>query len=161
MPSEDYHKAMRQGLKEVKAAQALGEETGPRTLPDAPEKLAVRRESLGLAEIPVEQIDGTCNHLRGDAFSRGFYPILPADTSSPPSGAPCAASTWRRASGPCQGGGVPQPLLCDGGHKRVSVLKYFGAITIPATVTRLLPKPSDDPEVAAYYEFLDFYKMTG
>ena len=53
MPSEDYHKAMRQGLKEVKAAQALGEETGPRTLPDAPEKLAVRRESLGLAEIPV------------------------------------------------------------------------------------------------------------
>ena len=76
----DYHKAMRQGLKEVKAAQALGEETGPRTLPDAPEKLAVRRESLGLAEIPVEQIDGTCNHLRGDAFSRGFYPILPADT---------------------------------------------------------------------------------
>ena len=25
MPSEDYHKAMRQGLKEVKAAQALGE----------------------------------------------------------------------------------------------------------------------------------------
>lgn len=47
------------------------------------------------------------------------------------------------------------------GHKRVSVLKYFGAITIPATVTRLLPKPSDDPEVAAYYEFLDFYKMTG
>ena len=80
MPSEDYHKAMRQGLKEVKAAQALGEETGPRTLPDAPEKLAVRRESLGLAAIPVEQIAGTCNHLRGDAFSRGFYPILPADT---------------------------------------------------------------------------------
>ena len=114
MPSEDYHTAMRQGLKEVKAAQALGEETGPRTLPDAPEKLAVRRESLGLAEIPVEQIDGTCNH---------FYVME--------------------------------------GHKRVSVLKYFGAITIPATVTRLLPKPSDDPEVAAYYEFLDFYKMTG
>ena len=69
MPSEDYHKAMRQGLKEVKAAQALGEETGPRTLPDAPEKLAVRRES-----------------------SR-------RTPSSPPSGAPCAASTWRRASG--------------------------------------------------------------
>lgn len=116
MPSEDYHKAMRQGLKEVKAAQALGEETGPRTLPDAPEKLAVRRESLGLAEIPVEQIDGTCNHLRGDAFSRGFYPILPADTEfagqverpvpHPPGGG---------HPGPCQGGGVPQPLLCDGG----------------------------------------------
>ena len=47
------------------------------------------------------------------------------------------------------------------GHKRVSVLKYFGAISIPGVVTRLLPKPSDDPEVVAYYEFLDFYQMTG
>ena len=100
MPSEDYHKAMRQGLKEVKAAQALGEETGPRTLPDAPEKLAVRRESLGLAEIPVEQIDGTCNHLRGGTLSPEGSTLSSRRTpSSPPSGAPCAASTWRRASG--------------------------------------------------------------
>lgn len=162
MPSEDYHKAMRQGLKEVKAAQALGEETGPRTLPDAPEKLAVRRESLGLAEIPVEQIDGTCNHLRGDAFSRGFYPILPADTEF--------AAKWSALCRIHLEEGIRDPVkvveylnhfYVMEGHKRVSVLKYFGAITIPATVTRLLPKPSDDPEVAAYYEFLDFYKMTG
>ena len=157
MPSEDYHKAMRQGLKEVKAAQALGEETGPRTLPDAPEKLAVRRESLGLAEI-----DGTCNHLRGDAFSRGFYPILPADTEF--------AAKWSALCRIHLEEGIRDPVkvveylnhfYVMEGHKRVSVLKYFGAITIPATVTRLLPKPSDDPEVAAYYEFLDFYKMTG
>ena len=157
MPSEDYHKAMRQGLKEVKAAQALGEETGPRTLPDAPEKLAVRRESLGLAEIPVEQIDGTCNHLRGDAFSRGFYPILPADTEF--------AAKWSALCRIHLEEGIRDPVkvveylnhfYVMEGHKRVSVLKYFGAITIPATVTRLLPKPSDDPEVAAYYEFLDF-----
>ena len=162
MPSEDYHKAMRQGPKEVKAAQALGEETGPRTLPDAPEKLAVRRESLGLAEIPVEQIDGTCNHLRGDAFSRGFYPILPADTEF--------AAKWSALCRIHLEEGIRDPVkvveylnhfYVMEGHKRVSVLKYFGAITIPATVTRLLPKPSDDPEVAAYYEFLDFYKMTG
>ena len=99
MPSEDYHKAMRQGLKEVKAAQALGEETGPRTLPDAPEKLAVRRESLGLAEIPVEQIDGTCNHLGGTLSPEGSTLSSRRTPSSPPSGAPCAASTWRRASG--------------------------------------------------------------
>lgn len=116
MPSEDYHKAMRQGLKEVKAAQALGEETGPRTRRMPRRSWRCGRESLGLAEIPVEQIDGTCNHLRGDAFSRGFYPILPADTEfaaqverpvpHPPGGG---------HPGPCQGGGVPQPLLCDGG----------------------------------------------
>lgn len=52
----------------------------------------------------------------GDAFSRGFYPILPADTefaakwSSPVPHPPGGGHP-----GPCQGGGVPQPLLCDGG----------------------------------------------
>ena len=99
MPSEDYHKAMRQGLKEVKAAQALGRRRAPAPLPDAPEKLAVRRESLGLAEIPVEQIDGTCNHLRGTLSPEGSTLSSRRTPSSPPSGAPCAASTWRRASG--------------------------------------------------------------
>ncbi len=101
MPSEDYHKAMRQGLKEVKAAQALGEETGPRTLPDAPEKLAVRRESLGLAEIPVEQIDGTCNHLRGDAF-------LPRVLPYPPGGHRVRRQVERPVPHP-PGGGHPGP----------------------------------------------------
>lgn len=110
----------------------------------------------------MEQIDGTCNHLRGDAFSRGFYPILPADTEF--------AAKWSALCRIHLEEGIRDPVkvveylnhfYVMEGHKRVSVLKYFGAITIPATVTRLLPKPSDDPEVAAYYEFLDFYKMTG
>ena len=101
MPSEDYHKAMRQGLKEVKAAQALGEETGPRTLPDAPEKLAVRRESLGLAEIPMPPpITEISRPLFGGTLSPEGSTLSSRRTpSSPPSGAPCAASTWRRASG--------------------------------------------------------------
>ena len=47
------------------------------------------------------------------------------------------------------------------GHKRVSVLKHFGASSVPGTVTRLYPPHSDDPEVEAYYEFLNFYQMTG
>ena len=51
MPSEDYHKAMRQGLKEVKAAQALGEETGPRTLPDAPETVSYTHLTLPTTSI--------------------------------------------------------------------------------------------------------------
>ena len=46
------------------------------------------------------------------------------------------------------------------GHKRVSVLRFFGATTVRAEVKRLLPPRSDDPEIAVYYEFLDFYKVT-
>lgn len=101
MPSEDYHKAMRQGLKEVKAAQALGEETGPRTLPDAPEKLAGAAEPWVWRRSPWSRSTVPATTFGGDAFSRRVSnPILPADHRvRRPSGAPCAASTWRRASG--------------------------------------------------------------
>lgn len=162
MSMEDYHKAQRQGLKETREAEARGEDPGLRVLPEGTEALAMRRESLGIVEIPVEQIDGTCNDLRRSAFSRGFYPVLQADSEF--------ARKWSSLCQAHMEEGIRDPIKAveylnhfyvAEGHKRVSVLKYFGAITIPGVVTRLLPQPSDDPEIVAYYEFLDFYKMTG
>lgn len=162
MPIEEYRKAMRQGLKEEKEAQARGEETGLRVLPENPDILAVRRESLGVVEIPSELIDGTCNDLRKNAFSRGFYPVLQEESEF--------ANKWTALCRAHLEEGIRDPIKAVEylnhfyvveGHKRVSVLKYFGAISIPGVVTRLLPKPSNDPEVVAYYEFLDFYQMTG
>lgn len=47
------------------------------------------------------------------------------------------------------------------GNKRVSVLRSFGAPTIRAYVTRVLPLYSDDPAVRVYYEFLHFYERCG
>ena len=46
------------------------------------------------------------------------------------------------------------------GNKRVSVLKYYGAVKIPGTVTRLIPARTEDLENKIYYEFLDFYKLS-
>ena len=46
------------------------------------------------------------------------------------------------------------------GNKRVSVLKYFGAASIRAQVTRILPKRTGTPENELYFEFLDFYQVT-
>jgi basic membrane lipoprotein Med (substrate-binding protein (PBP1-ABC) superfamily) len=46
------------------------------------------------------------------------------------------------------------------GNKRVSVLKYFQAVTVNAEVIRKVPKKSDDPDIKIYYEFMDFYKCT-
>ena len=46
------------------------------------------------------------------------------------------------------------------GNKRVSVLKYYEAVTIPGTVTRLVPARNDTLENKIYYEFLDFYKLS-
>ena len=46
------------------------------------------------------------------------------------------------------------------GNKRVSVLKYYEAVTVPGTVTRLIPARNDTLENKIYYEFLDFYKLS-
>ena len=44
------------------------------------------------------------------------------------------------------------------GNKRVSVLKYYGAVSVPGTVTRIIPRKTDEKENKIYYEFLDFYE---
>ena len=49
------------------------------------------------------------------------------------------------------------------GNKRVSVLKYCGAVSVPGTVTRIIPKKTDEKENKIYYEsvsytHLDVYK---
>lgn len=69
--------------------------------------------------------------------------------------------TWKRASTP--------PIIAfeylnrfyvQEGNKRVSVLKYYGAVKIPGTVTRLVPARTDELQNRIYYEFLDFYKLS-
>ena len=45
------------------------------------------------------------------------------------------------------------------GNKRVSVLKLFGAVTVPGDVIRILPPRSEEPAVRVYYEFLHFYEI--
>ena len=41
------------------------------------------------------------------------------------------------------------------------MLKSFGAPSVPGLVTRMIPAPSEEPEIRAYYEFLDFYRLSG
>ena len=47
------------------------------------------------------------------------------------------------------------------GNKRVSVLKYYNAVSIPAYVTRKIPKMSDDYDIRLYYEYMKFNEITG
>lgn len=159
---EEYHKALKQGQKDVKAALSRGESQWLRVLSEDQDALAVRRESLGIVEIPIELLDGTCNQLRRDAFSPGFYPILQEGSEfSQKWAALCASHLEEGIRDPIKAVEYLHHFYVVEGHKRVSVLKYFGAITVPGVVTRLIPKYSDDPEVVAYYEFLDYYHMTG
>lgn len=162
MACDDYQKASRLGMKENRSAQGRGEKPGLLILPGTPEKLAQRQESLGIVEIPAELIVGTCNALRAEAFSASFYPAVDANTEF--------AGKWTNLCNVHMEEGIRDPIKAVEylnryyvieGHKRVSVLKYFGAVSIPGVVTRLIPYPSDDPEVIAYQEFLNFYHITG
>ena len=47
------------------------------------------------------------------------------------------------------------------GNKRVSVLKFFGAVSIPGNVIRIVPPRTDEKENRIYYEFMDFYSLSG
>lgn len=116
---------------------------------------------LGLVEIPLDQIAGTKTAGRTQAFASNFMPLLPEDSEF--------ASKWSSLYHSHLDEGIRDPIkACEfmnrfyviEGNKRVSVLKYSGAVSITGQVTRILPEKNDSKEVRIYYEFLDFYKLT-
>lgn len=116
---------------------------------------------LGLVEIPLDQIAGTKTAGRTQAFAGNFMPLLPEDSEF--------ASKWSSLYHSHLEEGIRDPIkACEfmnrfyviEGNKRVSVLKYSGAVSVSGQVTRILPEKNDSKEVCIYYEFLDFYKLT-
>ena len=115
-----------------------------------------------MMESPISLIVGTKSAGRISAFSAGFLPLLPMDSEF--------GLKWVELCVHHMGDeGIREPILCyeylgrfyvQEGNKRVSVLKTFGAARISAIVRRILPPPSDAPEIRAYYEFLDFFADT-
>lgn len=116
---------------------------------------------LGLVEIPVSQIAGTKTAGRTRAFSCSFLPLLP-ETSE-------FADKWSSLYLSHLKEGIREPVIaCEflnryyiiEGNKRVSVLKYSGAVSLPGYVTRIIPAPGKTPELKIYYEYMDFYKVS-
>ena len=161
--AEQYEKALKSGQKYLKLAQAKGTNPYPAVL-DAVERgyEIVGRVDLGLIQIPVELIVGTCSAGRTFALAGNFMPLLEPDSEF--------AAKWIRLCGAHNEEGIRDPIQAfeflgkfyvQEGNKRVSVLKSYDAPTVAATVTRVLPARTDDPEIQRYYEFLAFYKRSG
>ena len=160
---DEYVKALKAGQKDYKEWVAKGLDPYPAVLDELvlPEQTEGSMD-LGLTEIPAERIVGIKSAGRTYAFTKNFLPLLDVDSEFGMKWANlCAAHLSDE--------GIREPVFCyeylgnfyvQEGNKRVSVLRYFGAPRIPSTVRRLLPVKSDDPRVVAYYEFLDFYKVT-
>ena len=162
MADLSYQQARKIGLKEVKARSARHENPYLTALEDIlPHLAGMNEEELGITRVDIDQIAGTCGAARQDAFSASFFPLLEEGSEFATKWSALAASHLRE--------GIRDPIVAVEylnrfyvveGHKRVSVLRYFGAATVRCEVRRILPEKTDTSEIAAYYEFLDFYKVT-
>lgn len=160
MEGEDYNKAFRLGKRDYQARMHRGVKPTLLVLDDIiPKKGAYSEESLGLVQIPIEQIIGTKSVGRSNSFAGNFMPILPEGSEF--------AYKWMSLSKSHVEEGIHDPIKAyeymnqfyvAEGNKRVSVMKYFGAVSIPGEVTRIVPKQTEEKENRIYYEFLEFYK---
>lgn len=160
MSREDYSKAVRTGKKDYQARMLRGEKPTLKVLDDImPPKGAYHEVPLGLVQIPIDRIVGTKTVGRSNSFAGNFMPIMEEKTEF--------ATKWAALSTIHEEEGIRDPIKAyeymnwfyvEEGNKRVSVMKYFGVLSIPGNVIRIVPKRTEEKENKIYYEFMDFYQ---
>lgn len=159
---QDYQKAYKAGKKDYQARLLKGMQPTLKVLDDIlPPKGDYKEIPLGLVQIPMEQIVGTKTGGRSNAFSGNFMPILREGSEF--------AGKWMRLCASHVKEGIRDPIKAyeymnefyvEEGNKRVSVLKYFNAVSVPGMVTRILPPRTEEKNNKIYYEFVDFYEAS-
>ena len=163
MQQELYYKeALKLGQKEVRARLAKDEDPYLPALDDIiPPEKALTGIRLGVMQIPVWFIVGTKTSGRLNAFAANFLPIIDEGTEF--------ADKWETLYRSHISEGIREPIkvyeylnryYVEEGNKRVSVLKYCGAYSVPANVTRIMPESDGSEEVQRYYEYLDFNRYS-
>ena len=156
----NYRNALRLGERCLKDHLAQKKEPFLPVLEEILEGVHTRSDQLGLQEIPLDLIIGTYTRGRTEAFAANFMPIMEEGTEF--------EFKYRALITAHEEEGIRDPIqvfeylhyyYVVEGNKRVSVMKLFGAASITANVTRLIPQRSSAPEIRAYYEFLDFYRI--
>ena len=153
---ESYYKeALKLGQKEYRSCISKGASPCLPVLDDfiPPEKSATGTD-LGIVQAPAAFIVGTKTRGRVSAFAPNFMPLLEDGTEF--------ADKWKSLCKAHLNEGIREPVklyeymnryYVEEGNKRVSVLKFFGAYSIPARVIRILPERSDDEAVQRYFAF--------
>ena len=153
--AREYEKAYKLGKKENLPILVLDDILKEKGI------LSPQKVNLGLMHISLNQIVGTKTSGRGSAFSRSFYPTI-KDSSE-------FINKWINLYIVHLNEGIRDPITVyeymheyyvEEGNKRVSILKYFDAVSIPAYVTRIIPPWSEDKDVRIYYEFMEFYDLS-
>ncbi len=154
-----YTKARHSGVKAYKKALSSGQYP---FLTDLDHVLYGKKDraevKVGVMDIPMRMITGTKNQMRGESFACNFMPVLAPDSEF--------AAKWCALFEAQSDEGIRDPVIVYEylhrfyvveGNKRVSVLRYLNSPVISAEVTRIMPLKEDDPDIAVYYEFLDFF----
>lgn len=162
MHKEEYEKAYKLAIKDFRIKTLKGMYPYLQVLDDILSYTDVSSEiNLGLIDIHLDQIAGTKTAGRTNAFASNYMPLLPKGSEF--------ATKWCSLYGAHLEEGIRDPVKVYEfmnrfyvleGNKRISVLKYCNAVTVPAYVTRIMPAQDDSDESKIYYEFLDFYKKT-
>ena len=162
MAYEDYMKANKLAIKEFKAATAKGRYPYLPVLDEILSHVEIEKEvSLGVSDIPLNQVVGTSTLGRTQAFASNFMPLLEYGSEF--------SNKWSYLVDAQIEEGIHDSIkvyeymnkyYVVEGNKRVSVLKYLDSPTISADVIRKVPKRTDDLENKIYYEFLDFYNVS-
>lgn len=117
---------------------------------------------LGLIEIPLKLVAGTKTSGRTKAFASNFMPLLEESSEF--------ADKWTSLYQSHITEGIREPVIaCEfmnsyyiiEGNKRVSVLKFSGAVSVSGYVTRIIPVQDGSDEVTVYYEFMEFNRFSG
>lgn len=162
MAMEDYERAKKLADKEQHQRLQKGQSPYLEVLDDLIDGVVIdTRVNLGLVDIPLNQVVGTATAGRTNAFAANFMPLLETNTEF--------ATKWARLCDSMISDGLRDPIVAIEymnrfyvveGNKRVSVSKYLGGVSVEATVTRYVPRRTNDIENQIYYEFLPFYNAT-
>ena len=158
---EYYLKAQKLAQRDYREKTAAGQSPFLPVLDDILQNVQVENQlPLGLIEMPLDLLVGTKTAGRTAAFASNFMPLLGSRTEF--------AAKWTNLCAAHLDEGIREPLKCfeymgsfyvQEGNKRASVLKFFGASSVPANVTRVVPSYNDSPEVRLYYEFMHYYPL--
>lgn len=159
---EDYKNALKSGQKNYKQLLASGKYPYLPVLDEMlPPEKTVAYTDMGVTMIPAVFIIGTKTAGRRSSFAQNFMPI--ADERSE------FADKWISLLKSHLEEGIKDPILVyeylnryyvEEGNKRVSVLKYCGAVEIAAHVRRIMPEHTDEPNIERYFEYVDFNKIS-
>ena len=162
MPVPEYSKARKLAQKAYRQDIAAGRYPYPKVLDEfLPFAATAGETDLGLIEIPLQLVAGTKTSGRTKAFASNFMPLLDEDSEF--------AEKWSSLYRSHIEEGIREPVIaCEfmnsyyiiEGNKRVSVLRYTGALSVSGYVTRILPAKDGSDEVAVYYEFVEFNRFS-